>query len=1254
VAVEESGFLEKALQEAAAKSTTALWVVVDAIDEADVVPGRNALSLPTRLPKNVYCFVTQRPGAVLLATDPTTPIIDETFAWDSDFQQSDVFAFLQHEVTQDMLKAKFPGTPRQSVIDQLARLSEGNFMYLRYVLSDLAAPESAGGLANDALDLPRGLPGYYAAMWSRMEALTQGGGSQEWRTLYRPVIGLLAVAAEPVTVEWLAALSNCDAEDIRNPVLYKWRRFLRSDAGRWRILHKSFADFLSETLDLKARHAGVAHYFEDTAHWVDFEGYAFRHQSTHLRQARDLAGVIRLTSDRDWYEHQVTMDPSGVEYASDVRQALLLAVEVNRNAVANGGTAPALVDELRLTLMLSTLSDHWTSIPVDTMNALLEVGILSDAQALGLIEQQEPSVRGASLCAIAHHLSPQLVQRAVEIALQLDADNRAETLQALAEIACVDQRDELMEAALAAALSIDDDHDSKPHLILKASAARASHEADALTSRALELASGADDPYDRARRLAPLVGNIPDALQRLLKSLQDAMKQQGSDGAADDGLLDIVRAVPDAYRPEVARTAVAVAQNLAKKSERAATLCGLVGELPEAERSSVLSLALDAVRSLSDLDDPAQFLFELAAATDGTARVLLLQEAHTVIGRMGSTAGQAAGLLRLSAAAEGARRECLMEQGLQLLEDDADITTARQVLVASAQYMDSGQRDVVLTKALPLVMDLPSRFEQVRESIAIAETWSEDRLRDMVRSVARIPAGILAIGEPPEDRAEQAVLLASFLPDLRGPAADHALDTVCEHLEHLNRPFARACIRVKTLSVLSSEDEKAALERVRADADAVDNAAERTDVLVAVAEQLPEAHRSELLDEALGQARSIEPGGMTISGTIQMRTGVVTIHKPSRFNGRPSLAILSIALLGSQRQRDALIAEAVERTFDLPQTQQVKDLADLAFFLSPAQIRDVIGRYRAVLQDPLRQVFHETLSELLEGNLADNPQEGHQPNAEQDGDAEEASADDDDNDRDGTHFKLQLLAGFGEMYKLRHGPEQAFFQLSFGPEYERFNDEEREDARFKVLRGVASNFMSVSFEEARSLHLASTTFRGGTWHWCIGRLLQALGRLESADDALKLAQDIWASEIPPLAAASLANIAGNQERAALVKSAIAFANSEAEVTERTLAICLVMPCLDPVATRGAAGLLPDLADRLAAGDVMNLLRSVNMQDLPEPVVLSLVQRVLHSGLTRRSLLDMLADLIPALRRLGGESFAQTLPDAIDEAIAFVH
>jgi hypothetical protein len=70
--------------------------------------------------------------------------------------------------------------------------SEGNFMYLDFVLADVAPdPQSI-----DLHDLPQGLHGYYRRMWAAIREASESDW-ETWNQVQRPVISKLAVAGEP-------------------------------------------------------------------------------------------------------------------------------------------------------------------------------------------------------------------------------------------------------------------------------------------------------------------------------------------------------------------------------------------------------------------------------------------------------------------------------------------------------------------------------------------------------------------------------------------------------------------------------------------------------------------------------------------------------------------------------------------------------------------------------------------------------------------------------------------------------------------------------------------------------------------------------------------------------------------------------------------------------------------------------------------------------------------------------------------------
>ena len=62
------------------------------------------------------------------------------------------------------------------------------------------------------------------------------------------MLGFLAIAAEPISAEWLAKLQVRKSREVTELVLNRCSRFLRCQSvgsqDRWAVIHQSFADFL--------------------------------------------------------------------------------------------------------------------------------------------------------------------------------------------------------------------------------------------------------------------------------------------------------------------------------------------------------------------------------------------------------------------------------------------------------------------------------------------------------------------------------------------------------------------------------------------------------------------------------------------------------------------------------------------------------------------------------------------------------------------------------------------------------------------------------------------------------------------------------------------------------------------------------------------------------------------------------------------------------------------------------------------------
>jgi hypothetical protein len=251
---EDAGFLSQLLTEAADRAEPPVVVVVDALDEvedADLPAAANRLYLPRALPPGVFFVLTTREEA-----DYRLDVDNEAEIWireDDPSNRQDVARYIEAFLDEhaDAMTPRLAewGVEREKFVEEMAGLSEGNFMYLIHVLPDIArgrlTRETVGGIGA----LPRGLRSYYQRHWRDMK----DADPDRFATFQRPVLCFLAISREPVTVQQLMQWTRLEPGDIMD-VIREWREFLNEDADHYRIYHRSFAEFLDEQVNLRYYH----------------------------------------------------------------------------------------------------------------------------------------------------------------------------------------------------------------------------------------------------------------------------------------------------------------------------------------------------------------------------------------------------------------------------------------------------------------------------------------------------------------------------------------------------------------------------------------------------------------------------------------------------------------------------------------------------------------------------------------------------------------------------------------------------------------------------------------------------------------------------------------------------------------------------------------------------------------------------------------------------------------------------------------
>jgi hypothetical protein len=131
-------------------------------------------------------------------------------------------------------------------VKQVADKSENNFMYLRYVL-----PEIAKGFYQnlDLKELPNGLQGYYQVHWVRMG---MDKALQEAKVI---VLFILVEIGTAVPSEMIAEIAQADGYEVQK-VLDEWVEYLRMQEVEgdtcYTFYHASFLDFLKKKKELKS------------------------------------------------------------------------------------------------------------------------------------------------------------------------------------------------------------------------------------------------------------------------------------------------------------------------------------------------------------------------------------------------------------------------------------------------------------------------------------------------------------------------------------------------------------------------------------------------------------------------------------------------------------------------------------------------------------------------------------------------------------------------------------------------------------------------------------------------------------------------------------------------------------------------------------------------------------------------------------------------------------------------------------------
>ncbi len=229
-----------------------LVIVVDALDEVEQKErDKNILSLPKTLPSHVYFLLTRRPynsdNKRLLVDSPVQELnlrndyyseksLEDVKEYIWSFYNSEKYGnALTHWVKERLISAK-------DFVEQVAKKSENNFMYLRYVLPAIAKGEYK------VEQLPDGLQEYYRTHWVRMDMDTEA------KDLKVIILFILVEVGKALSCKTIAGIAQQDEYEVQT-VLDEWVEYLRKleikGIDCYTIYHASFLDFLKKKRELQ-------------------------------------------------------------------------------------------------------------------------------------------------------------------------------------------------------------------------------------------------------------------------------------------------------------------------------------------------------------------------------------------------------------------------------------------------------------------------------------------------------------------------------------------------------------------------------------------------------------------------------------------------------------------------------------------------------------------------------------------------------------------------------------------------------------------------------------------------------------------------------------------------------------------------------------------------------------------------------------------------------------------------------------------
>ncbi len=522
-----------------------------------------------------------------------------------------------------------------------------------------------------------------------------------WTEVYKPALGVLSVAFEPLSADQIRHLGGIAGS--RDDVIEAkecLRQFLDEEGDRCRFYHATMPEFLtsgetktcSATTDLFVdprdwHRKAVCAYRDGASSWKEakiegIDDYGLAHLASHSARAEWAESLHELISER-WAAIKEQREGSLTGFLADTAVAW---------AAADASFDIAL--QVRYALVSASVHSMSSSLPPSLLGVLLDQGIWTSGQALRSIEQiTDEEGRATALSILAPRLTAEHFDRAYALARSIqNVHERVRPLAALSARCDGERRDEITGEMFA-------------------------------LLRAFQYES------TRAYELARIAGVLPPG--RLAEAIDMALLIPFADDRAV-ALGGLIPFLPTGFLTRVAEELRTLAAASPKK-EVVEALAALARRQHGAERAETLERAQEAVLSFVDDGEVAEAFAFLVPEMTGHH----LERAVAKVRSLGNPYARAEAIAALLPRCSDAVRLDLVREGREAVRYMGGGTDPVKVRAMAAFISSLSAEDAlpVLEEALAEARGQDCHTAKAI-GLALLIPWTPDLLRDQLRKEA--------------------------------------------------------------------------------------------------------------------------------------------------------------------------------------------------------------------------------------------------------------------------------------------------------------------------------------------------------------------------------------------------------------------------------------------------------------------------------------------------------------------------------------